>query len=99
MAKFARVVSNIEKCFNEYAEQKVDIVNFQQIKEWYNDNTKDGITSARLINLLRKRKQFVYNHTERKVGSNETLTYWALNQRPKVFPDPSEGWVVIDIAQ
>ena len=57
----------LEQCFKMYEEnEQLDILSFHQIRDWYNERTKDGITSARLINLLRKRPQFQYQHTERK---------------------------------
>ena len=96
MAKFKRTVMNLEKCFKVYEEENgVDVLSFHQIRDWYNARTKDGITSARLINLLRKRPQFTWQHTERKIGSNETLSYWSLGKK-EVLPNPAEGWVVIE---
>ena len=96
MAKFKGTVMKLEQCFKMYEEnEKLDILSFHQIRDWYNERTKDGITSARLINLLRKRPQFQYQHTERKIGSNETLTYWTLGEK-EVLPNPAKGWVVID---
>jgi len=96
MAKFKRIVSNIEKCFKVYAEERqVDALSFHQIKNWYNSQDKNGISSARLINLLRKRPQFIWQYTERKVGSNETVSYWSLGQK-SILPNPAEGWVVVE---
>ena len=93
MAKFKRTVMKIEQCFKVYEEEsKLDVLSFHQIRDWYNDRTKDGITSARLINLLRKRPQFVWQHTERKIGSNETLSYWSL-EKSVPLPNPAYGWV------
>lgn len=98
MAKFKRTVSKLEQCFKVYEDvMEMDVLSFHQIRDWYNERTKDGITSARLINLLRKRPQFVWQHTERKIGSNETLTYWSLNKTVRL-PNPAKGWVVIDQA-
>ena len=64
VAKFARVVGKIEECFQTYARSDgLEVLSFQQIRDWYNTNTTtNGITSARLINLLRKRPQFVWQH-------------------------------------
>tara|TARA_B110000495_G_C22463123_1_gene288008 strand:- start:176 stop:472 length:297 start_codon:yes stop_codon:yes gene_type:complete len=98
MTKFTRVVNTIEKCFGEYAEKHVEVLSFHQIRDWYNDNTKDGITSARLINLLRKRRQFIWQHTERKVGSNTTLSYWSLGATA-VLPNPGKGWVLVTMKE
>ena len=96
MAKFKRIVSNIEKCFKVYEEDRqVDVLSFHQIRDWYNDRTKDGITSARLINLLRKRPQFTWQHTERKIGSNETLSYWSMGNK-EFLPNPANGWVIVE---
>jgi len=98
VAKFKRTVMKLEQCFKLYeTDRNLDVLSFHQIRDWYNERTKDGITSARLINLLRKRPQFIWQHTERKVGSNETLTYWALNKR-LILPNPAKGWVVVDQA-
>ena len=96
MAKFARVVGKIEECFQTYARSDgLEVLSFQQIRDWYNTNTTNGITSARLINLLRKRPQFVWQHTERRVGSNETVSYWSLGDAA-VLPNPRDGWVVVN---
>ena len=96
MAKFKRTVMKLEQCFKVYEEERsLDVLSFHQIRDWYNERTKDGITSARLINLLRKRPQFTWQHTERKIGSNETLSYWSLGNK-EVLPNPAQGWVVTD---
>ena len=88
IAKFKRTVMKLEQCFKVYEDDmEMDVLSFHQIRDWYNERTKDGITSARLINLLRKRPQFVWQHTERKIGSNETLTYWSLNKTVRL-PNP-----------
>ena len=43
----------LEQCFKVYEDDmKMDVLSFHQIRDWYNERTKDGITSARLINLL-----------------------------------------------
>ena len=96
MAKYARIVSNIEKCFQLHKEESnEEELSFHKIKEWLNTNTKDGITSARLSNLLRKRKQFVWCRTERKIGSNITASYWVLNGTKTDVKPASNGWVII----
>ena len=95
MAKFKRTVSKLEQCFKVYEDvMEMDVLSFHQIRDWYNERTKDGITSARLINLLRKRPQFTWQHTERKIGSNETLTYWSLDLHKLLpLPNPAYGWI------
>jgi len=94
--KYGRLVGNMEKCFRVHMESTdVDELSFRQIKEWLNSNTKNGVTSARLANLLRKRKQFVYQRTERKVGTNVTISYWALDGVDTSPKEPGCGWVVV----
>jgi hypothetical protein len=48
-----------------------------------------------LINLLRKRPQFTWQHTERKIGSNETLSYWSMGNK-EFLPNPANGWVIVE---
>ncbi len=97
MARYNRVVSNIEKCFRVYREgDELDELSFHTIKEWLNSNTKDGITSAGLANLLRRRSQFKRLRTERKVGTNITTSFWAMKSN---LPDEKyvrQGWTVIN---
>ena len=94
--KYARLVGNMEKCFHVHMDREnVDELSFRQIKEWLNSNTKNGVTSARLANLLRKRKQFVYQRTERKVGTNVTISYWALDGVQPAPKNPGNGWIVV----
>ena len=100
MVKFARTVSNIEKCFQLYKESSdVDELSFHTIREWLNTNTKDGVSSARLSNLLRKRPQFVWCRTERKIGTNITSSYWVLEGTKPNVESSAIGWVVIKAPQ
>lgn len=98
MARYNRVVQNIERCFRVYEqEENVQELTFHAIKDWLNSNTKDGITSAGLANLLRRRPQFRRLRTERKDGSNITTSFWAMTSN---MPDDNQvrsGWVEINL--
>ena len=84
MARYNRVVSNIERCFRAFHEKDgVSELTFHTVKQWMNSNTKDGITSAGLANLLRRRSQFRRTRTERKVGTNITTSFWTMTTLPK----------------
>ena len=97
MARYNRVVSNIEKCFRAFHEKDgVSELTFHTVKHWMNSNTKDGITSAGLANLLRRRSQFRRTRTERKVGTNITTSFWTMTTLPKNVADVREGWTVIN---
>ena len=50
--RYARIVNNIENCFLAYRKQGVHQVAFTQVKDWVNENTKDGISSPRLANFF-----------------------------------------------
>ena len=39
-----RVVQSIERAFIAYRERNVKYVTFGELKDWINDNTKDGIS-------------------------------------------------------
>ena len=97
MARYQRVVSNIEKCFKVYLDgDALDELSFHTIKEWLNTNTKDGITSAGLANLLRRRRQFKRIRTERKVGTNITTSFWAMTNNLPEDKYVRQGWTVIN---
>ena len=97
MARFNRVVSNIEKCFRVFEEaDMVKELTFHTIKQWMNTNTKDGITSAGLANLLRRRTQFVRLRTERKVGTNITTSFWAMKENRPGNQHIRQGWTTIN---
>jgi len=97
LARYNRVVSNIEKCFRVYREgDELDELSFHTIKEWLNSNTKDGITSAGLANLLRRRSQFKRLRTERKVGTNITTSFWAMKNNLPGEKYVRQGWTVIN---
>ena len=76
--RYARIVTNIESCFLAYRKQGVHQVAFTQVKDWLNENTKDGISSPRLANFLRRRPQFHLVRKERRHGSNKIQPYWSL---------------------
>ena len=98
--KYKRIVNNIERGFIAYRKQGVEQVSFGQLKDWVNSNTKDGISSPRLANVLRRRPQFHLVRRERKQGSNRIHAFWAFHyghfdEVPKgKTPD---GWVEIPI--
>ena len=93
-------MGNIERCFLAYRHNGVEQVAFTQIKDWVNSNTKDGISSPRLSNFLRRRPQFHLVRKERRHGSNHVTGYWALSyddistiKKGKASP----GWVEIPL--
>jgi len=95
MAKISnRVVSKIERAFVAYNEQSVNRVSFSQIKDWVNSNTRDGISSNRLSYVLRRTPRFVKLDTFRRIGSNATETFWALEGTEGELGDMS-GWVKV----
>ena len=99
--RYARIVTNIENCFIAYRKQGVHQVAFTQVKDWVNENTKDGISSPRLANFLRRRPQFHLVRKERRHGSNKIQCYWSLNYGEKSEVNSgksSPGWVEIPLA-
>ncbi len=99
--KYQRIVKTIERGFLAYRKRGVDQVSFAQLKDWINDNTKDGISSPRLANFLRRRPQFTLTKKERKYGTNEIQCYWAYtNDEIKEIRDlpTTAGWVDIPLA-
>ena len=98
--RYTRIVNNIENCFIAYRKQVVHQVAFTQVKDWVNENTKDGISSPRLANFLRRRPQFHLVRKERRHGSNKIQCYWSLNYGDKASIDTGEsspGWVEIPL--
>ena len=98
--KYKRIVGNIERCFLAYRHIGVEQVAFTQIKDWVNSNTKDGISSPRLSNFLRRRPQFHLVRKERRHGTNQIQCYWAFSysditdvEKGKASP----GWVDIPL--
>jgi len=99
-SRYTRIVNNIENCFLAYRKDGVNQVAFTQVKDWVNDNTKDGISSPRLANFLRRRPQFHLVRKERRHGSNKIQCYWQLNYGDKSAIDSgkaSVGWVDIPL--
>lgn len=97
MTRYSRAVEHIEKCFRIYAEKDdVQELTFHTIKDWINSNTKDGITTHGLANLLRRRPQFRRLRTERLVGSNLTTSFWAMRDSQPKTQVVREGWVTIN---
>lgn len=77
--KYKRIIRQIENGFIAYRKRGVEQVSFTQLKDWMNENTKDGISSPRLANFLRRRPQFHLVRKERRHGSNRVQVYWALH--------------------
>jgi hypothetical protein len=98
--KSKRIVGNIEACFSAYLVRGQQQISFVQIKDWINENTKDGISSPRLSNLLRRRPQFHLVRKERRKGTNEIQCYWAVRKLDGSIPesgDISPGWVEVPL--
>ena len=97
MARYNRVVQNIERCFRIHQEtDQVKELTFHAIRDWLNSNTKDGVTTAGLANLLRRRPQFRRMRTERKDGSNVTTSFWAMTSNLPEEAEVRSGWVEIN---
>lgn len=97
MARYNRVVQNIERCFRIHQEtDQVKELTFHAIRDWLNSNTKDGVTTAGLANLLRRRPQFRRMRTERKDGSNVTTSFWAMTENLPEGAEVRTGWVEIN---
>lgn len=80
MAKFVRIVKNIEASFRRVMEREgVEEVNTRQIQDEYNTASNYGITTQRLTNLLQRRPQFKQVRTEGITGTNRQTTYWKLS--------------------
>ena len=86
-----RVVQSIERAFIAYRERNVKYVTFGELKDWINDNTKDGISSPRLANFLRRRPQFERVLTMRKTGTNEVQSFWSIDKSEAVLGDRLEA--------
>jgi len=98
--KFERIVGNIEDCFYAFREKNISLVAFGQIKDWINDHTKNGISSPRLANFLRRRPQFKLAKKFRKIGTNQTESYWCLNDGNNPDTDANcrgQGWVEVSV--
>ena len=75
MAKHMRVIKIIA------AKQNDGDMNTTQIKEYINDNSRNGIQSHALCNILSKNPIFVKKGEERTrymVGSSYKVTIWGL---------------------
>ena len=98
--KYTRIIRHIENGFIAYRKRGVEQVSFSQLKDWVNDNTKDGISSPRLANFLRRRPQFHLVRKERRHGSNRIQAYWALHYGHFEEVDKGEtalGWVEVPV--
>jgi len=70
--------SNIERVEKFLSESDEQTATFQAIKDWINDNTKYGISSHQLSNVLGKNNQFV-QVDKRKISGKQT-SFWRLIQ-------------------
>ena len=68
----------IERVENFLSESDEQTATFHAIKDWINDNTKYGISSHQLSNVLGKNSQFV-KVEQRKILGKQT-SFWRLNQ-------------------
>ena len=98
MVKGQRTVAQIEKAFVAIQDRdNVNEVSIRAIKGWIDDNTSGGMGLMRLANYLSKRPNFKMVRRERKVGTNETESFWTM---PKEMNGPfnrqeaRRGWVV-----
>jgi len=87
----ARIVARIEKAFVAYSEDNVNHVSFTQLKDWLNNNTREGISSPRLAAYLKRTPKFVKVQTYRKVGTNSTEAFWSLGHSDEDGAE-MEGW-------
>ena len=53
--KYKRAIRSIERSFTAYRKQGVHQLSFTQIKDWVNQNSREGVSSPTLSNLLRRR--------------------------------------------
>ena len=87
----ARIVARIEKAFVAYTKDNVKHVSFTQLRDWLNNNTREGISSPRLGSYLKRTPKFVKVQTYRKVGTNTTETFWSLGHSDEDTGDIA-GW-------
>jgi len=79
MAKGERKVRQIKKAFGALHERDhINEVSIREVKNWLDDNTRDGMTLMRLANFLSKRPAFRMVRRERKVGTTETESFWTM---------------------
>ena len=94
--KYKRIVGQIERCFRTlHEERNLEELSITHIKAWIDDNTRGGMPKMRLLNFLNKRPQFILLRRERKVGTTEVESFWALEdlvyQEPNIS-EPRKGW-------
>lgn len=90
-----RMIAKVENAFQAYSAENVSHVSFSQIKDWLNNNTRDGISSNRLSYVLRRTPQFIKVDTYRRIGSNATETFWALEGSEGEIKT-MKGWVKVE---
>ena len=79
MAKGERKVQQIKKAFVALHEKnRINDVSIREVKNWLDDNTRDGMTLMRLANFLTKRPAFKMVRRERKVGTTQTESFWTM---------------------
>tara|TARA_Y100001938_G_scaffold139800_1_gene207137 strand:- start:111 stop:509 length:399 start_codon:yes stop_codon:yes gene_type:complete len=79
MSKGERKVQQIKKAFVALHERdRINEVSIREVKNWLDDNTRDGMTLMRLANFLSKRPSFKMVRRERKVGTNQTESFWTM---------------------
>tara|TARA_B100000287_G_C20646134_1_gene785173 strand:+ start:491 stop:997 length:507 start_codon:yes stop_codon:yes gene_type:complete len=98
--KYKRAIRSIERCFTAYRKQGVHQVSFAQIKDWVNQNSREGVSSPTLSNFLRRRPQFHLVRKDRRHGTNEIQGFWAMEYddgSPIEKGTASPGWVEVPI--
>ncbi len=79
MAKGERKVQQIKKAFVALHEKnRINDVSIREVKNWLDDNTRDGMTLMRLANFLTKRPAFKMVRRERRVGTTQTESFWTM---------------------
>ena len=98
MVKGLRTVAQIERAFASLGDRdNVNEVSIRAIKGWIDDNTTGGMALMRLANFLSKRPKFKMVRRERKVGTNETESFWTMPEKmdgPLNRNKARTGWVV-----
>ena len=77
--KGERKVRQIKKAFFAlHVKNRINEVSLHEVKNWLDDNTRDGMTVMRLANFLSKRPAFKMVRRERRVGTTETESFWTI---------------------
>ena len=94
--KYQRIVSSIEKCFYQYQKSNIQVLTLSEIRNWFLDNTSNGLSKQRLSNFLRRRPQFVLHKKARLRNTNQIETWWSLGDIPE-DTEIEESSLYIDI--